>query len=104
LDEIFRRLDEHHQKHRVSHWEGTFRDYLPMALKNPQLAHLVHAGVCNEDVVYSLVAGRYNYGAPRIVVANVNDDGSLWLEHEPTDLGPLDFKYAEKTLEYLHEL
>jgi hypothetical protein len=29
-----------------------------------------------EDVVYSLVAPRYNYGAPRIVVANVNDDGS----------------------------
>jgi stage V sporulation protein R len=57
-----------------------------------------------EDVVYSLVAPRYNYGAPRIVVANVNDDGSLWLEHEPTDLGPLDLKYAEKTLEYLFEL
>ena len=56
-----------------------------------------------EDVVYSLVAPHYNYGAPRIVIANVND-GSLGLEHEPTDLGPLDLKYAEKTLEYLHEL
>jgi stage V sporulation protein R len=75
-----------------------------MALKNPQLAQLAHARVYNEDVVYSLVAPRYNYGAPRIVVANVDDDGSLWLEHEPTDLGPLDLKYAEKTLEYLHEL
>jgi stage V sporulation protein R len=57
-----------------------------------------------EDVVYSLVAPRYNYGAPRIVVVNVNDDGSLLLEHEWSDLGPLDLKYAEKTLEYLHEL
>jgi stage V sporulation protein R len=57
-----------------------------------------------EDVVYSLVAPRYNYGSPRIVVANVNTDGSLVLEHEHTDLGPLDLKYAEKTLEYLHEL
>jgi len=56
-----------------------------------------------EDVVYNLVAPRYNYGAPRIVIANVND-GSLGLEHEPTDLGPLDLTYAEKTLEYLHEL
>ncbi len=57
-----------------------------------------------EDVVYSLVAPRCNYGAPRIVVARVSDDGSLWLAHERTDLGPLDLKYAEKTLEYLHEL
>jgi len=57
-----------------------------------------------EDVVYSLVVPRYNYGAPRIVVAQVSDDGSLWLAHERTDLGPLDLKYAEKTLEYLHEL
>jgi spore cortex formation protein SpoVR/YcgB (stage V sporulation) len=44
------------------------------------------------------------YGAPRIVVAKVNDDSSLLLEHEPNDLGQLDFKYAEKTLEYLFEL
>jgi stage V sporulation protein R len=57
-----------------------------------------------EDVVYSLVAPRYNYGAPRIVIAHMNDDGSLLLEHDPTDLGPLDLKYAEKTLEYLFEL
>jgi stage V sporulation protein R len=57
-----------------------------------------------EDVVYSLVAPRYNYGSPRIVIVNVNTDGSLVLAHERTDLGPLDLKYAEKTLEYLHEL
>ncbi len=56
------------------------------------------------DVVQSLVAARYNYGAPRIVVAKVLDDGVLLLEHEPGDLSPLDLKYAEKTLEYLHEL
>src|SRR5262245_11201589 len=47
MDDIFRRLDEHHQKHRVSHWAGTFRDYLPIALKNPQLAQLAHARVYN---------------------------------------------------------
>jgi serine protein kinase len=47
MDDIFRRLDEHHHKHRVSHWEGTFRDYLPIALKNPQLAQLAHARVYN---------------------------------------------------------
>jgi stage V sporulation protein R len=57
-----------------------------------------------EDVVYNLVAPRYNYGAPRIFITNVNKDGSLLLEHERSDLGTLDLKYAEKTLEYLHAL
>lgn len=57
-----------------------------------------------EDVVHSLVTPRYNYGAPRIAIAKVHEDGSLWLEHERSDFGPLDLKYAEKTLEYLHEL
>ncbi|HXH09921.1 MAG TPA: SpoVR family protein, partial [Alphaproteobacteria bacterium] len=57
-----------------------------------------------EDVVYSLVAPRFNYGAPRITVAHVNADGSLLLEHERSDLGPLDLTYTEKTLAYLHEL
>jgi serine protein kinase len=47
MEDIFRRLDEHHQKHRISHWEGTFRDYLPMVLKNPQLAQLAHARLYN---------------------------------------------------------
>jgi len=57
-----------------------------------------------EEVIQSLVAPRYNYGAPRIIVKKVNEDGSLSLEQEPGDLGPLDLKYAEKTLEYLHAL
>jgi spore cortex formation protein SpoVR/YcgB (stage V sporulation) len=34
----------------------------------------------------------------------VNGDGNLVLEHERSDLGTLDLKYAEKTLEYLYEL
>jgi stage V sporulation protein R len=57
-----------------------------------------------EDVVHSLITPRYNYGAPRIAITKVHEDGSLLLEHERSDLGPLDLKYAEKTLEYLHEL
>lgn len=57
-----------------------------------------------EDVVQSLIAPRYNYGAPRIVIKKVGEDGMLLLEHERGDSGGLDLKYAEKTLEYLHEL
>jgi predicted Ser/Thr protein kinase len=29
MDDIFKKLDEHNHRHRVSQWEGTFRDYLP---------------------------------------------------------------------------
>jgi hypothetical protein len=43
-----------------------------------------------EDVVQSLVAPRYNYGVPGIVITRVNDDGSLVLEHEWGDPGSLD--------------
>jgi len=45
MDDIFRKIDEHTRKHRVSHWEGTFRDYLPMVLENPKLAQLAHARI-----------------------------------------------------------
>jgi stage V sporulation protein R len=57
-----------------------------------------------DAVVQGLLAPRYNYGAPKIVISKMTDDGTLWLEHEPGDLGTLDVKYAEKTLEYIHEL
>jgi stage V sporulation protein R len=57
-----------------------------------------------DAVLQSLTAPRYNYGAPKIVISKVLDDGTLWLEHEQSDLGTLDVKYAEKTLEYIHEL
>jgi serine protein kinase len=45
MDEIFRKIDEHTQRHRVNRWEGTFRDYLPMVLENPRLAQLAHARI-----------------------------------------------------------
>ena len=45
MDDIFRKIDEHTQKYRVSHWDGTFRDYLPMVLENPKLAQLAHARI-----------------------------------------------------------
>ena len=45
MDEIFKKIDEHTQKHRVNRWEGTFRDYLPIVLENPTLAQLAHARI-----------------------------------------------------------
>jgi serine protein kinase len=47
MPDIFQKIDEHTQKHRVHHWQGTFRDYLPMVIENPQLAQLAHARVYN---------------------------------------------------------
>jgi serine protein kinase len=45
MDDIFRKIDEHTRKYHVSHWDGIFRDYLPMVLDNPKLAQLAHARI-----------------------------------------------------------
>src|SRR5262245_15070636 len=45
MDEIFRKIDEHTRKYHVRHWEGTFRDYLPLVLDHPKLAQLAHARI-----------------------------------------------------------
>ncbi|HSF31738.1 MAG TPA: protein prkA, partial [Candidatus Tectomicrobia bacterium] len=47
MEAIFQKIDEHNKKHQVSYWEGTFRDYLPLVLQQPQLAQLAHARVYN---------------------------------------------------------
>jgi stage V sporulation protein R len=56
-----------------------------------------------DDVIRQLLAPRYNYGAPKIVVVEVHK-GELHLRHEKGSLGDLDVRYAEKTLEYIFEL
>ena len=45
MDDIFRKIDEHTRQYRVSHWVGTFRDYLPLVLEQPKLAQLAHARI-----------------------------------------------------------
>src|SRR5499433_694752 len=45
MDDIFRKIDEHTRKYHVRHWEGTFRDYLPLVLDHPKLAQLAHARI-----------------------------------------------------------
>ncbi|GIX47425.1 MAG: protein PrkA [Candidatus Tectimicrobiota bacterium] len=53
--DIFQKIDAHLQQHRMETWEGTFRDYLPMVLKQPSLAQRAHARI------YSMIkaAGVY---------------------------------------------
>jgi len=56
-----------------------------------------------DHIVKALNASRYNYGVPRIVVAEAAAD-RLHLEHVKGDVAPLDMGYAQKTLEYVYEL
>jgi stage V sporulation protein R len=55
------------------------------------------------QIVKSLIAPRFNYGVPKIVVTEATAD-RLYLEHVPGDLAPLDQRYAQKTLEFIYEL
>jgi serine protein kinase len=45
--DIFQKLDAHLQRHRVEEWEGTFRDYLALVLKQPSLVQRAHARLYN---------------------------------------------------------
>ncbi len=56
-----------------------------------------------DEVIRQLCAPRYNYGAPKIIITEVKN-GELYLRHEKGSLGDLDLRYAEKTMEYIHEL
>ena len=57
-----------------------------------------------EDVVETLVAPLYNGGSPKIVITGVGNEGTLLLRHDSENVCTLDFKYAEKTLEYIWDL
>jgi len=57
-----------------------------------------------DEVVESLVGPLYNGGSPKIVITGVGAEGALILRHDSEEVGTLDFKYAEKTLEYIWDL
>jgi serine protein kinase len=63
MDSIFRRLGEHQQNHRVSHWEGTFRDYLALVFKHPQLAQVAHTRVSNIVRAFGVDTQEHGDGA-----------------------------------------
>lgn len=56
-----------------------------------------------DEIIRQLLAPRYNYGAPKILITEV-DRGELHLKHEKGSLGDLDVRYAEKTMQYVYEL
>jgi len=53
----------------------------------------------------TILAPKYNFGAPGIAVRHVRTDGTLELEHESdADGRGLDLKRAERVIEYIHRL
>ncbi|MBI1745130.1 MAG: SpoVR family protein [Acidobacteria bacterium] len=57
-----------------------------------------------DDVVESLIATRFNYGVPRILIREISSDGTMYLEQERSDHRGLDMKYSQKTIDYVHQL
>lgn len=57
-----------------------------------------------EQVVETLVAPLYNGGTPKISIIEIGPEGRLVMEHESTNVSPLDHKFAEKTMEYVWDL
>ncbi len=56
-----------------------------------------------EDVIKALTFPKFNYGVPKIVITEVKNN-ILFLQQEATQHGGLDIRYAERTLEYIHQL
>ncbi|MDZ7750712.1 MAG: SpoVR family protein [Gammaproteobacteria bacterium] len=58
-----------------------------------------------DDLVEEILAPRFNFGAPRIAVAELGNDGSLILEHDHrTDGRGLDLERSAKVLEYIQRV
>ncbi len=57
-----------------------------------------------EDIIESLIAPKFHYAAPRIVVKEVGGDATLYLEQESSDHRGLDIKFAQRTIDYIFQL
>ena len=75
----------------------------PPGQQCPQCQNVVITARERDAVVEALLAPRYNYGVPRIVVHEVANN-TLCLEHLDRDTTFLDRQYANNTLAYVAEL
>jgi stage V sporulation protein R len=57
-----------------------------------------------DDIIENMVKPLYNGGAPKVVVSEIGQEGGLILKHDSEEVGTLNFKYAEKTVEYIWDL
>ncbi len=56
-----------------------------------------------DEVIKALTWPKFNYGVPKIVISEVKGN-VLLLQQEAVQHGGLDLRYAEKTMEYIHQL
>lgn len=75
----------------------------PPGQKCPQCDRIVITTRERDQVVEALLAPRYNYGAPRIVIRDVIVN-ALYLEHLDRTTTFLDRRYADQVLSYMAEL
>jgi stage V sporulation protein R len=62
--------------------------------------------VKNKDVnkiVNNLIRNTLNYGVPELAITKINGD-LMTITHTSADMGTLDFKYAERTMELIYRL
>jgi len=57
-----------------------------------------------DEIVEHLVKPMYNGGAPKIVIYGIGPEGALQMRHDSEEVGTLNQRYAEKTLEYIWDL
>jgi stage V sporulation protein R len=75
----------------------------PPGQRCAQCEHIVLTSREHEAVLAALLAPRYNYGVPRIVIRDVLNN-TLYLEHLDRDTTFLDRRFAAQTLTYIAEL
>ncbi|OHA04347.1 MAG: hypothetical protein A3J58_03125 [Candidatus Sungbacteria bacterium RIFCSPHIGHO2_02_FULL_52_23] len=75
----------------------------PPGQRCPQCESVVITSRDQEAILESLLAPRYNYGVPRIVIRDVVGN-ALYLEHLDRDTTFLDREFAAQTLTYMTEL
>lgn len=56
------------------------------------------------EIIEALVKPLYNGGAPCVAIIGIGPENALLLEHQSENMGTLDFKFAEKTLECIWDL
>jgi len=75
----------------------------PPGQRCPQCEHIVLTSREHEAVLAALLAPRYSYGVPRIVIRDVLNN-TLYLEHLDRATTFLDRRFAAQTLAYISEL
>jgi stage V sporulation protein R len=75
----------------------------PPGQRCPQCERVVITSRDQEVILEALLAPRYNYGVPRIVIRDVVHN-ALYLEHLDRSTTFLDRRFATQTLAYMAEL